>query len=83
MQAVVLVAEAEFGGRDETPYELIKSPTLIIAGANDKLRLPGYAEELQQQISGSQLQLFENCGHCPNIEHPDAFNQAVIEFLQH
>jgi len=75
-------AKAEFGGKDETPYELITSPTLIIAGANDKLRLPGYAEELQQQIKGSQLELFQACGHCPNIEHPEAFNRAVIDFLR-
>ena len=75
-------AKAEFGGKDETPYELITSPTLIIAGANDQLRLPGYAEELQQQIKGSQLEVFQACGHCPNIEHPEAFNRAVIDFLR-
>lgn len=75
-------AKAEFGGKDETPYELISRPALIIAGANDKLRLPGYAQQLHQQIRGSQLTVFDDCGHCPNIEHAEAFNQAVIEFLQ-
>lgn len=74
--------KAEFGGKDETPYELISRPALIIAGANDKLRLPGYAQQLHQQIRGSQLTVFDDCGHCPNIEHAEAFNQAVIEFLQ-
>ena len=74
--------KAEFGGKDETPYGLIKNPTLIIAGANDKLRLPGYGQELQQQIDGSQLALFDDCGHCPNIEQAELFNQTVIDFLK-
>lgn len=71
----------EFGKADDTAYEKVSVPTLIVAGANDQLRLPGYADELHKRIVGSQLLVFDNCGHCPNIERADDFNTAVIDFL--
>jgi pimeloyl-ACP methyl ester carboxylesterase len=45
------------------------------------LRLPGYAGELAKRIPDAQLLVFENCGHCPNIEQAERFNQALIAFL--
>jgi pimeloyl-ACP methyl ester carboxylesterase len=72
---------AEFGQPDTIPYEKIGVPALVIAGANDKLRNPGYAEEFIHRIPNAQLQVFEDCGHCPNIEQADRFNAAVIAFL--
>ena len=57
-------------------------PTLIVAGANDPLREPGYAPKLAARIDGAELIVYENCGHCPNIEHADRFNAAVLDFLR-
>jgi 2-hydroxymuconate-semialdehyde hydrolase len=71
----------EPSGRVETDFGKIKFPTLIIAGAKDPLRNPGYAHELQKEIEGSELVTFADAGHCPQIDVPDAFNKAVIEFL--
>jgi pimeloyl-ACP methyl ester carboxylesterase len=75
-------ARAEFGQPDTTPYERIRVPTLIVAGANDKLRLPGYANELAQRIPDAEALVIEECGHCPNIEQPALFTAAVIDFLR-
>jgi 2-hydroxymuconate-semialdehyde hydrolase len=69
------------GEREETDYTRIRYPTLIIAGAKDPLRNPGYAQELQKDIKGSELIMFDEAGHCPQIDAPDRFNRAVIEFL--
>ena len=74
---------AQFGRPDDIPYEQITAPTLIVAGADDQLRLPGYADELHRRIAGSRLTVLERCGHCPNIEQPAAFNAAVLAFLGH
>jgi pimeloyl-ACP methyl ester carboxylesterase len=74
--------QESFGQPDTTEYERISVPTLIVAGANDKLRLPGYADELSRRIPNAELHLFENCGHCPNIEQAERFNAIVIEFLK-
>jgi 2-hydroxymuconate-semialdehyde hydrolase len=71
----------QFGKADDIPYEQIAAPTLIVAGANDQLRLPGYAQELHQRIAGSRLLVLDDCGHCPNIEKAAQFNTAVIDFL--
>ena len=70
-----------FGAPDPTPYENIKVPTLIIAGAEDKLRQPGYAQELGRRIPDARVHVFEGCGHCPNIEQADRFNETVLAFL--
>ena len=67
--------------RIETDFGKIKFPTLIIAGAKDPLRNPGYADELSKEIEGAELTTFADAGHCPQIDVPDAFNKAVIEFL--
>ncbi|MGY9106157.1 MAG: alpha/beta fold hydrolase, partial [Alphaproteobacteria bacterium] len=71
----------EPSGRVETDFGKIKFPTLIIAGAKDPLRNPGYADELQKEIESSELVTFADAGHCPQIDVPDAFNKAVIDFL--
>jgi pimeloyl-ACP methyl ester carboxylesterase len=63
-------------------YRGVKSPTLIVAGAQDNLRHPGYAQALQEQIPGASLFLMDQAGHCPQIDGPEQFNQAVIDFLR-
>jgi len=59
----------------------IRVPTLIVAGKEDLLRLPGYADQLHQEIAGSRLHVFEKARHCPHIEHSGEFNRLAIEFL--
>ncbi|MGH8013966.1 MAG: alpha/beta fold hydrolase [Candidatus Binataceae bacterium] len=33
------------------------------------------------RISGAELTIIESAGHLSNIERPEAFNRAVIDFL--
>jgi len=70
-----------FGQPDNTPYGNIKVPTLIVAGANDKLRLPGYANELAAKFRNAELHVLDNCGHCPNIERADDANRLLLDFF--
>lgn len=69
-------------GKGETDFSLIKFPTLILAGAKDPLRNPGFAQELQKEIAGSELVVLDDAGHCPQIDQPDAYNKAVVAFLE-
>ncbi len=71
-----------FGGADTTEYEAINVPTLIVAGAEDRLREPGYAEDLGARIPDCEVHVLDNCGHCPNIERADDFNRLAIRFLE-
>jgi pimeloyl-ACP methyl ester carboxylesterase len=72
---------AQFGQPDRTPYEKIGFRTLVIAGANDKLRNPGYADEIVKRMPDATLDVFADCGHCPNIEQAARFVKAATAFL--
>ncbi len=82
LKAPHLPPRKTYGQEDTTPYENVGCPTLVIAGADDKLRLPGYAKELAARIPDAELVIFENTGHCPNIERAEDFNATVLEFLK-
>jgi pimeloyl-ACP methyl ester carboxylesterase len=72
----------DFGQQDTSNYERIDVPTLLVAGAEDSLRAPGYADDLAKRIPGAELLVLPECGHLPQIEHPARFNQTVLEFLR-
>lgn len=59
----------------------VKSKTLILWGANDKVATLDNGYELNDQIEGSSLVIFQNCGHIPFTEARDAFLNALFKFL--
>jgi pimeloyl-ACP methyl ester carboxylesterase len=75
-------ARLEFGQPDTTDYEAIAVPVLVLAGAQDKLREPGYAEAVAARIPSARVRVYENCGHVPNLEVPEAVAHDVLTFLR-
>jgi pimeloyl-ACP methyl ester carboxylesterase len=71
----------DFGAQDTTPYGNIAVPTLLIAGADDKLRDAGYADLVASQIHRCELHVLEDCGHMPHIERAEEVNKLVTKFL--
>lgn len=60
----------------------IKQPTLIIWGRDDGLTpLAEYGDRFKREINGSQLLVFEQCGHAPMVEKATDFNAALLKFL--
>jgi len=59
----------------------IKKPTLIIWGKQDGLLPVADATVFNKGIAGSQMIIFENCGHVPQFEKAADFNKNVLEFL--
>ena len=59
----------------------ITSPTLIIWGRQDAILPLKQAYYAKEKISNSKLHIIEQCGHMPNFEKPDEFNQVVLDFL--
>jgi pimeloyl-ACP methyl ester carboxylesterase len=59
----------------------IKKPTLIIWGKQDGLLPVSDASVFNKGIAGSQLVIFDNCGHVPQFEKAAEFNKAVLDFL--
>ena len=60
----------------------IEVPVLIIHGAADQLIPLSEAEAMHQAIPNSELVIVPEAGHLPNLEQPDYFNDAIIDFLE-
>jgi 3-oxoadipate enol-lactonase len=59
----------------------IKNETLVMAGSEDATTPPALARALAEKIAKAKFRQIEGCGHCPQIENPALFVQAVEEFL--
>lgn len=66
--------------RIERDAHLIKRPTLLIWGDNDPEVPLRHGQHLNQEIDGSRLIVFRNCGHLPQEEYPIGFTEVVAEF---
>jgi 2-hydroxy-6-oxonona-2,4-dienedioate hydrolase len=60
---------------------MINRPTLVIWGRDDKLIPLNFGERFHQEIATSRLQIIDNCGHMPQVECPNEFAAAVLQFL--
>ena len=60
----------------------IKSPTLVLWGAADKVLPRPYALTFHQAVENSLLHLIENCGHLAMFEQEARFVSAVSHFLK-
>jgi len=59
----------------------IQIPTLIVVGEEDPGTPVSAARALQERIVGSKLVILPGARHLSNVEQPEAFNRAVLEFL--
>lgn len=64
----------------------IGCPTLIVAGGDDASSVAGRApldsaQALNRLIPGSELAVIPGAFHYPQIDHADAFNARVLDFL--
>lgn len=81
-RAARLVRDQRDYTRIENSLDKIRQPTLIIWGAQDELILLEDGKRLHSQITGSQLVVFDNCGHLPQEEMPERFVREVSEFMK-
>ena len=73
---------------DEQPWQhhdalaRLRIPTLVLVGRWDFICGPRWARELHEAIPGSQLVTFEHSGHLMHVEEPEAFAEAVSDFVR-
>lgn len=60
----------------------VKAPTLIIAGAEDKIVPPRFAQVMAQKIPNARLVMMEDGSHTLIAEKRSGFNKEVLGFLQ-
>lgn len=60
----------------------ITAPTLVIVGEFDPGTPPSHAQMIHETIKGSELVIIKSAAHLTNIENPEAFNTALLDFLK-
>jgi 3-oxoadipate enol-lactonase len=60
----------------------IAAPTLIVVGDQDVFTPVADAQYMHARTPQSELVVITEAGHMPNLEQPDAFNQALLSFLK-
>jgi 2-hydroxy-6-oxonona-2,4-dienedioate hydrolase len=59
----------------------ITAPTLIVWGAQNPFGDVPEAQRMHASIPGSELEILPECGHWPQHEHSDRFNELALKFL--
>lgn len=59
----------------------IACPTLVVCGRQDQLTPLSLSEEMAAGIPGATLEVVEDCGHLPALEHPDATTALLRHWL--
>lgn len=68
--------------RDSTNMlSVIDVPVLIVVGSEDTLTPVTEAERMRNGIRGALLRIIDDAGHLSNIEKPEEFNAALIDFI--
>jgi 2-hydroxy-6-oxonona-2,4-dienedioate hydrolase len=61
----------------------MKAPCLIIWGADDRLGALDVGLLMLRRFPNARMHIFNRCGHWAQVEHAEAFNRLVIDFLAH
>jgi 3-oxoadipate enol-lactonase len=75
-------SEAIRGLNDLERLSELTTPTLIIVGEEDPGTPVAASEAMHERIRDSRLVVLPSAAHLSNVEQPDAFNSALIEFLK-
>ncbi|HEX2198539.1 MAG TPA: alpha/beta fold hydrolase [Burkholderiales bacterium] len=73
--------EASVSQDRAAPLENLAVPTLVIAGDEDPVYPQALARGMARRIPGAELVVLEGCGHLSNLEQPERFNDALLDFL--
>jgi pimeloyl-ACP methyl ester carboxylesterase len=59
----------------------ISCPTLVVAGAEDEVTVPGHAAEIADRVPRARLTVIPDCGHLSTLERPAAVTEALVGWL--
>ncbi len=59
----------------------IKTPTLVIAAENDKIKPLKYSKIIHEKIAKSEFVMIKDSGHTVIWEKPEEFNTVVLKFI--
>jgi len=74
-------ATAAFNFHSNDRAYLIRQPTLILAGAQDRVMPLTLTEELAKKINNAEFKVFPDAAHLLFLEKAQAVNKTLVEFL--
>ncbi|MBL7947274.1 MAG: alpha/beta fold hydrolase [Flavobacteriales bacterium] len=81
-QAVAAASRGMAQRRDRTDVlRAFDRPALVITGAEDELMPLPTSQAMAEALPAGKLVVIESAGHLSNVERPDAFNAAVLGYL--
>ena len=60
----------------------MNNKTAIIWGKEDSVTPPSVAEDFNSLLPNSELFWIDKCGHAPMMEHPEEFNEIMLNWLK-
>ena len=66
-----------------TRLELMETPSLFVYGEQDSVITHHFGRKIQRTPPLAQVQVWPDCGHVPQIEHPDRTAELMLTFLAH
>ncbi|MCF8278583.1 MAG: alpha/beta hydrolase [Flavobacteriales bacterium] len=57
-------------------------PKLILWGKEDAILPFAYGKRIHALVPNARFEVFEDCGHIPQYEEPEKFNQMALQFLR-
>ena len=60
----------------------VGDPTLLVWGRDDLVVPASDAPGYESRIAGSELHIFDDCGHVPMAERPTRFNRLLAGFIE-
>jgi pyruvate dehydrogenase E2 component (dihydrolipoamide acetyltransferase) len=84
-EALLAMTEAAFGGNRQhidlrETLAALSNEALVVWGDEDSVIPVAHAQQASR-TTGSRVEVFVACGHCPHIERAEAFNQLATSFL--
>lgn len=76
-----IFSQIYFKGLIEDELVLIKAPTLIVWGEEDRLLHPSMSEVFHKGINGSELVTMPGVGHLPFLEQPSNAAEYYLNFV--
>jgi pimeloyl-ACP methyl ester carboxylesterase len=65
---------------DPFQLELIECPLLLVWGAGDRMVYTTGAERVLRTVPYSDIEVIDDCGHCPQVERPDRLAEMLLAF---
>jgi 3-oxoadipate enol-lactonase len=56
-------------------------PTLVIVGEEDQGTPVAASRTIQERIKGAELVILKSAAHLSNLEQPEPFTRALLDFL--